>query len=98
MIDIIIPVYNAEKHIEKTIKSILNQTIDNYNIIIIDDGSTDNGIELIKQLKSNKIKIYNKKNGGVSSARNFGIKQSTNPYLIFIDSDDYLEPTMLEIM
>lgn len=98
MIDIIIPLYNKENQIKKNIESILNQTYQKFKIIIIDDGSTDKSTEIIKKFQDTRIKIYKKKNEGVSKARNYGIKKTTNPYILFVDADDYLEPNMLEKM
>lgn len=96
MFSIIIPVYNSEKYIVKCLESILKQNYNNYEIIVVDDGSTDNSINLIKKINSNKIKILSKKNGGLSSARNYGVKYANNDYIWFIDSDDYIEPNSLK--
>lgn len=98
MISIIIPVYNAEKYIKRTINSILNQTEQDFEIIAIDDGSTDKSYQIIKELsKHNKrIKVYTKENGGVSDARNYGIEHSTGEYLMFVDADDMLVSDGLE--
>lgn len=98
-IHIIIPVYNAEKFLNKCIDSILNQTYQNFNIYIINDGSTDTSLEIIKSYKDERIKIFSKENGGVSSARNYGIKQVPNTgYMTFIDADDWIGPKYLEIL
>lgn len=103
-VSIIIPVYNTGKHIEKCLNSIVNQTkfID-LEAIIINDGSTDNSEDIIKQyIEKNKdnlnIKYYSKKNEGVAKTRNFGIEKSTSDYIMFLDSDDYIEPKTLEIL
>ncbi len=98
MFSIIIPVYNSSKYIVKCLESLLAQKNTDYEIIIVDDGSTDNSIDLIKQIKSNKIRIFSKENGGLSSARNYGIKQAKNEYVWFVDSDDYIEHNSLEIL
>ncbi len=93
-ISVIVPVYNTEKYLEKCIKSILIQKMQDFEIIIVNDGSTDNSESIIKKYKtkySNKIKFYNKPNGGLSDARNFGVKKATGEYLCFIDSDDYID-------
>lgn len=97
-ISVIIPVYNVKKYIEKCLLSVMRQTYNNLEILIIDDGSTDNGIAICEKYKKidNRIKIFYKKNGGVSSARNVGIKNANGQYILFIDSDDYLELDMLE--
>lgn len=95
---IIMPVYNVEKYIETAIKSVLNQTYENFELLIINDGTIDNSMKIVSkyQNKDDRIKIYNKQNGGLSSARNYGLKYATGQYICFIDSDDYIEDTMLE--
>lgn len=99
-ISIIIPVYNVEKYLNKCIKSILNQTYSNLEILLIDDGSIDKSGAICDELGKidKRIKVFHKKNEGVSSARNVGIKNATGEYLIFIDSDDYLEKNMIEFL
>ena len=100
LISIIIPVYNAEKYISSCIDSILNQTIDNFEIILINDGSTDNSLSILNDYKNKDIRVVviDKVNEGVSIARNVGIKHSKGKYITFIDSDDFLEPNALETM
>lgn len=96
---IIVPVYNVEKYIDKCIQSILNQTYKNYEIIIINDGSTDNSLKKINTYKNNKkIKIITQQNKGLSAARNTGIKHSNGDYLLFVDSDDYIDNKLLETL
>lgn len=91
LITIIIPVYNIEEYIEKCIQSIINQFTPDVEILIINDGSTDHSIERIKKYENNEtIKILNKKNGGLSSARNYGLKFATGKYVWFVDGDDYI--------
>lgn len=93
---IIVPVYNVEKYLEKCLKSIQNQTYDNFEVIIVNDGSTDNSKEIIKTFeKDARFKSFNKKNGGLSDARNYGIKYTTGDFLLFIDSDDYIDENLL---
>ena len=70
---VIVPLYNKANYIKKTITSILNQTYFNFEIIIIDDGSTDNSLEVVREIKDSRIHIFYKTNGGVSDARNYGI-------------------------
>ena len=92
LLSIIIALYNSEEYIEKCIKSIVEQTYNNLEIIIINDGSTDESLKICEQFqeKDKRIKIYNQKNTGVSSARNTGIAKATGDYITFVDSDDYL--------
>lgn len=94
---IIIPVYNTEKYLERCINSVLNQTYKNFEIIIINDGSPDNSKKILESYKTNqKIKIINQTNHGLSYSRNIGIKNSTGDYILFLDSDDYIELQLLE--
>lgn len=95
---IIIPVYNVEGYLDKCLKSILNQTYSNYEVIIVNDGSPDNSDNIIKsyEKEDKRFKGYKKVNGGLSDARNYGLKYATGDYLIFIDADDYIENNYLE--
>lgn len=94
---IVIPVYNVEKYIDKCLESIKNQTYDNYEVIIVNDGTKDNSVKVIqKYLKDKRFKLYEKKNGGLSDARNYGVKYVTGDYLLFVDSDDYLNKNLLK--
>ena len=93
---IIIACYNGEKYIDNCIKNVLKQTYNNYEIILIDDGSTDNTQEVVKKYKD--VKCYKINHQGVSAARNYGIEKSSGEYFIFIDVDDYVKEDMLEIL
>ena len=98
-ISVIIPTYNRASLIIKTIQTVLNQTVKANEIIVIDDGSQDNTEDIIKaycEINPNKIKYIKQKNSGVSSARNRGIKESSNEWICFLDSDDLWEDTKLE--
>lgn len=95
---IIIPVYNIENYISKCINSILKQNYSNYEIIVVNDGSTDGSVDVVNKIKSDKIKLVNKQNGGLSSARNEGLKYTTGDYIWFIDGDDYIEENSLGIL
>jgi glycosyltransferase involved in cell wall biosynthesis len=95
---IVIPVYNKEKFVAKTIESVLSQTFTDYEIIIVNDGSTDQSEAKISTFKDNRIQYYSKKNEGVALARNFGIEKATADYICFLDADDYWHPTFLEKM
>ena len=100
LVSVIIPVYNSEKTIEKTLNSVINQTYKEIEIILTDDGSTDESTVILKNyIEKNKnfvIKLVTKKNGGVSSARNLGIDNSKGEYISFLDSDDVWLPKKLE--
>jgi len=88
---IIIPVYNVEDYLEECIKSVLSQDFSDYEIILVDDGSTDNSGNICDNYRNNyeKIKVIHKENGGSSSARNEGIKKAVGRYILFLDSDDF---------
>ena len=98
LISIIIPVYNGEKYIAKCIESILGQSYEHFELLIINDGSTDNTLEVCKKYDDKRMRIINQKNKGVSTARNNGIKNSEGEYIMFVDADDYIEKNCLEIM
>lgn len=93
---VIIPLYNKEKSISLTIESVINQTYPDFELIIVNDGSTDNSLEAAQSFKDTRIKIVNKHNGGVSSARNLGINLSQNQFIVFLDADDLWLPYCLE--
>ena len=92
-VSIIVPIFNAEDTITRCLNSILTQTYQNLEIILINDGSKDNSLDIIVKYAKNdkRIKIINKENSGVSDTRNIGIKESTGKYLLFIDADDYID-------
>lgn len=93
LVSIIIPVYNTEKYLKDCLDSVLSQTYQNLEIILIDDGSTDNSSQILKQYakKDSRIKIITQKNQGQSTARNYGLKEASGEYVSFIDSDDAIE-------
>jgi len=97
-VSVVVPVYNVEKYIEKCIISIKNQTLKDYECLIIDDGSPDNSIEVAKKVIGSDLRfiILSKENGGLSDAKNFGKRAATGDYICFIDSDDYIDETCLE--
>lgn len=99
-ISVIIPVYNVEKYLEKCVYSILNQTLEADEIILVNDGSTDKSGEICNRLESEneRIRVLNKENGGLSDARNYGVKNSNGQYITFIDSDDYVRCDYLELL
>lgn len=95
---IIVPAYNVQEYLAECIESILNQSYDNYEIIIVNDGSTDKTLAICEEyIKENdKIKLINKENGGLSDARNAGMKYTSGEYIVFIDSDDYIHQDSLK--
>ncbi len=95
---IIIPLFNSEKYIEKTLESISNQNFNDFEVIIINDGSTDNAAAICEKycLNDQRFKLYNQSNQGVSIARNEGIKLAKGKYLLFIDADDFIDGQYLE--
>lgn len=97
LVSVIMPVYNVENYIVKSIQSVLNQTYNNFELLIINDGTLDNSIEKVKYFDDQRIKIIHKQNGGLSDARNTGIASAQGDYLYFIDSDDWIEPNLLEL-
>ena len=99
-VSVIVPVYNVEKYLNKCLNSLVIQTLKGIEIIVVNDGSPDNSQEIIDKYsqKYKNIKAYRKTNGGLSDARNFGIKHATGEYIAFIDSDDYIDKRMLEKM
>jgi len=100
LISIIVPIYNAEKYLSECIKSILCQTYKNIQLILINDGSTDNSLDICNYYKTidNRILIIDKPNEGVSAARNIGIKYAEGEYIGFVDSDDYIQENMYELL
>lgn len=100
-VSVIVPVYNTENFLERCLNSLVNQTLNDMEIIVVNDGSTDASQEIIDRFANdfpNIIRAYRKKNGGLSSARNYGLDKATGEYIGFIDSDDYVELDMFEKM
>ena len=99
-ISIIVPVYNVSKYLKRSLDSLINQTLKDLEIIIVNDGSTDNSLDICQEYASldNRIKVISKENGGPSSARNYGLRYVTSDYVAFIDSDDYVALDMYETM
>lgn len=100
LISVIVPIYKVEKYLNKCVKSIINQTYKNLEIILVDDGSPDNCGKICDKLaeRDDRIRIIHKKNGGLSSARNAGIEIANGEYIGFVDSDDYIKEDMYEIL
>lgn len=99
-ITVIVPVYNVENYLEKCLDSLINQTYKNLEIIVINDGSTDNSGEICQEYaqKDNRIVYIEKENGGQSEARNMGLDRMTGSYVTFVDSDDWVELDYVETL
>ena len=100
-VSVIVPFYNVEKYIEKCLETLVNQTLDDIEIILVNDGSKDKTVDIVKKYKemySNKIVYLEKENGGLSDARNYAIPYARGEYIAFLDSDDYVETNMYKEM
>lgn len=97
-ISVIVPVFNAETHLENLLESLFTQSESSIEIIAVNDGSTDSSAKILERLakKDSRLRVLNKANGGVSSARNFGLKHAIGKWIAFADSDDWMEPATLE--
>lgn len=93
---VIVPLYNKEECVEKTIRSVLAQSYDDFEIIVIDDGSTDRGLAIVKGIKDKRVRVISQKNQGVSAARNTGIRNAKGEYICFLDADDLWKSNFLE--
>lgn len=100
LISVVLPIYNVENYIEKCIESILNQTYSNIEIILVDDGSPDSCPEMCDEYakKDKRVRVVHKENGGLSDARNAGIKVASGEYITFVDSDDYVDRDYIEFL
>ena len=100
LVSIIVPVYNVEKYIDKCLNSLVNQTLKEIEIIVVNDGTKDNSQKIIDKYtkKYSFVKSYIKENGGLSSARNYGLKHAKGEYIAFVDSDDYVDKNMFQQM
>lgn len=100
LISVILPIYNVEKYLNKSVDSVLNQTYRNLEVILVDDGSPDNSGEICDEYakKDERVKVIHKQNGGLSDARNAGIKIATGEYITLVDSDDYIEKDYVEFL
>lgn len=98
LVSVIVPVYNVEDYLENCVESLLKQTYKNIEILLINDGSTDNSSKICDNYgkKDSRIKVYHKENEGVSKARNLGLECSTGDYIVFVDADDFVEKTYVE--
>lgn len=96
LVSIIMPLYNAEKYVAEAIESVINQTYKNWELIIVNDGSTDNSLVVAKKFESEKIKIYSQVNSGASAARNHGLSMAKGEYIQFLDADDLISENKIE--
>ena len=96
-ISVIVPVYNAEKYLHRCIDSILSQTFTDFELLLIDDGSKDGSGAICDEYaaKDNRVRVFHKENGGVSSARNLGLDNACGEWVTFVDADDYVRPSYL---
>lgn len=99
-VSIIVPIHNVEKYIERCTKSLISQTYRDIEILLINDGSPDNSKTICERYEKidKRIKLYNKENGGLSDARNYGLKRAKGEYILFVDSDDYIESNTVEVL
>lgn len=100
LISIIIPIFNMSEYLAPCIESVLNQTFKNIELILVDDGSSDTSLKICNSYKENdcRIRVFSKTNGGVSSARNYGLKNAKGDYFVFLDGDDILHPQFIETL
>lgn len=100
LISVIVPVFNAQRFLPKCIGSILNQSYKNLEVLLIDDGSTDKSLEICKKYeqKDNRVVVISQENGGVSSARNNGLRRANGEYICFVDSDDWIPKKSIELL
>lgn len=100
MVSLIIPVFNVEEYLEECLESIINQSFSDYEVILVDDGSTDKSKSIINtyEKRFNNIKILSQNNKGVSEARNLALKHAAGEYVLYVDSDDFLKSNMLDVM
>ena len=100
LVSVIIPVYNVEKFLDRCVRSVLAQTYNNLEIILVDDGSPDRSGEMCDSLakEDSRIVVFHKQNGGVSDARNYGTTHAKGEYITFVDSDDYVAPNYVEYL
>lgn len=98
LVSVIVPIYNTGEFLSRCIESVLKQTYTNIQLLLINDGSTDNSLEIAEEYENDyeQIEVYTKQNGGVSSARNYGLEKAKGKYVFFLDSDDYYTPNYIE--
>ena len=96
MISVVIPLYNKEASIAQSLKSVLSQEYDDFEVVIVDDGSTDESVGVVEAINDPRIRLIKQENGGPSKARNTGVKNAKGEWILFLDADDELEPDALE--
>ncbi|MDD4509937.1 MAG: glycosyltransferase, partial [Oscillospiraceae bacterium] len=100
-ISVIVPVYNVERYLRTCMDSLVNQTLEDIEIIVVNDGSPDNSLSILEEYEkkyAEKVSVYSIENHGVSYARNYGADRAEGEYLLFVDSDDFVEPQMCEML
>lgn len=97
-VSVIIPLYNKEKSIKSTIETVLKQTYEDYEIIVVNDGSKDKGVNRVTEIRDPRVRLINQENAGVSSARNTGIHAAKGEWILFLDADDVLLPNALSVL
>lgn len=100
LISVVVPVYNVEKYLDRCVESVLNQTHKDFELLLVDDGSLDNCPRMCDEWakKDERIKVFHKSNGGLSSARNYGLDRAKGDYIAFVDSDDFVQPDYLNYL
>lgn len=98
MISVVIPLWNKEAYIERSIRSVLAQTFRDFEVVVVDDGSTDHSAAIVRQINDSRVRLISQANAGVSAARNAGISHAVYPYIAFLDADDEWEPNHLDII
>ena len=100
LISVIIPIYNVEKYLERCLNSVVKQSYSNLEIILVDDGSTDNSLSICQlyESKDERVRVYTKKNGGLSDARNYGIHNSKGQFVALVDSDDWISEDYVQVL
>ena len=98
MISVVIPLYNKAATVERAVKSVLNQTIQDFELIVVNNGSTDGGQEIVRKIEDSRLKLIEQDNQGVSMARNRGVEECSSDFVAFLDADDEWKPIFLETM
>ena len=96
-VSVIVPVYNVEAYLDQCVKSILSQTLEDIEVLLINDASTDGSLEIARSYENDaRVRVLDKPHGGLGDTRNYGVARATGEYLAFVDSDDWVDPEMLE--